>query len=102
MIAVMANEINKLILTRIVNEQRVCGLQKIEQNYMQGPFFPFIDQMLDRLVRKSHYCFVDGYLGYNQIIISLEDQEKTTLTCPYGILAFRRMPFRLCNAPGKF
>ena len=61
-----------------------------------------MDQMLDRLVRKSHDCFLDGYLGYNQIIISLEDQEKTTLICPYGILAFRRMFFGLCNALGKF
>ncbi|KAH9685728.1 hypothetical protein KPL70_014067 [Citrus sinensis] len=31
--------------------------------------------------------------GYNQIAIALEDQEKTTFTCPYGTFAFRRMPF---------
>nr|GEZ64380.1 reverse transcriptase domain-containing protein [Tanacetum cinerariifolium] len=29
-------------------------------------------------------------------------QEKTTFTCPYGTLAYRRMPFGLCNAPGTF
>ncbi|GKB88750.1 reverse transcriptase domain-containing protein [Tanacetum coccineum] len=28
--------------------------------------------------------------------------EKTTLTCPYGTFAYRRMPFGLCNAPGMF
>nr|GFB46104.1 reverse transcriptase domain-containing protein [Tanacetum cinerariifolium] len=28
--------------------------------------------------------------------------EKTTFTCPYGTLAYRRMPFGLCNAPGTF
>nr|GEW97867.1 reverse transcriptase domain-containing protein [Tanacetum cinerariifolium] len=32
----------------------------------------------------------------------LEDQEKTTFTCPYGTFAYRRMPFGLCNAPGTF
>ena len=58
--------------------------------------------MLDRLVRHEYYCFLDGYSGYNQIIISLEDQEMTTFTCPYGTFAFRRMPFRLCNAPSTF
>ena len=63
---------------------------------------PFIDQMLERLARHSHYCFLDGYSGYNQISIVLEDQEKTTFTCPYGTFAFRRMPFRLCNAPTTF
>ena len=42
-------------------------------------------------------------LGENtQIAIAFEDQEKTTFTCPYGTFAFRRMPFRLCNAPNTF
>nr|GFB21808.1 reverse transcriptase domain-containing protein [Tanacetum cinerariifolium] len=30
------------------------------------------------------------------------NQEKTTLTCPYGTFAYRRLPFGLCNAPGTF
>ncbi|GJU85952.1 reverse transcriptase domain-containing protein [Tanacetum coccineum] len=30
------------------------------------------------------------------------DQEKTTFTYPYGTFAYRRMPFRLCNASGTF
>nr|GEX74695.1 hypothetical protein [Tanacetum cinerariifolium] len=40
--------------------------------------------------------------GYFQISIDLQDQEKTTFTCPYGTFAYRRMPFGLCNAPGTF
>nr|GEV59516.1 reverse transcriptase domain-containing protein [Tanacetum cinerariifolium] len=31
-----------------------------------------------------------------------QDQEKTTFTCSYGMFAYRRMPFGLCNAPGTF
>ena len=62
----------------------------------------FIDQMLGRLAGHSHYCFLYGYFGYNQIEIAPEDQEKTTSTCPYGTFAFRRMPFGLCNAPATF
>ena len=62
----------------------------------------FIDQMLARLAGHSHYCFLDGYSGYNQITIALEDQEKTTFTCPYGTFAFRIMSFGLCNAPATF
>ena len=58
--------------------------------------------MLDRLVGHEYYCFLDGYSGYNQIAIALEDQEKTTFTCPYGTFAFRPMPFEMCNAPGTF
>ena len=58
--------------------------------------------MLDRLAGHEYYCFLNGYSGYNQITISLEDQEKTTFMCPYGTFAFRRMPFGLCNALGTF
>ncbi|CAL9012108.1 unnamed protein product [Prunus brigantina] len=58
--------------------------------------------MLERLAGHSHYCFLDGYSGYNQIAIAPEDQEKTTFTCPFGTFAYRRMPFGLCNAPATF
>ncbi|GKB28198.1 reverse transcriptase domain-containing protein [Tanacetum coccineum] len=44
----------------------------------------------------------DGFSGYFQIPIDPQDQDKTTLTCPYGTFAYRRMPFGLCNAPGTF
>ncbi|XP_070047406.1 uncharacterized protein [Nicotiana tomentosiformis] len=54
------------------------------------------------LADRAFYCFLDGYLGYNQILISLEDQLKTTFTCPYGTFAFKRMPFGLCNALATF
>ena len=63
---------------------------------------PFMDQMLEHLAGKSFYCFLDGYSGYNQIVIAPEDQEKTTFTCPFGTFAYRRMPFGLCNAPATF
>ena len=62
----------------------------------------FIDQMLDRLVGHPHFCFLDGYFGYNQIAIAPEDQKKTTFTCPYGTFAFRMMTFGLRNAPATF
>ncbi|GKA18105.1 reverse transcriptase domain-containing protein [Tanacetum coccineum] len=52
--------------------------------------------------RNEYYCFLDGFSGYFQIPIDLQDQEKTTFTCPYGTFAYRRMPFGLCNAPGTF
>ncbi|XP_075078336.1 uncharacterized protein LOC142164306 [Nicotiana tabacum] len=62
----------------------------------------FIDQMLDRLAGRSHFCFLDVYSGYNQISIFPEDREKTSFTCPYRIYAFRQMLFSLCNTPATF
>ena len=42
------------------------------------------------------------YSGYNQIVITPQDQEKTTFTCPYRAFSFRMMPFGLCNTPTTF
>ena len=58
----------------------------------------FLDQMLDRLAGQDYYYFLDGYSGYNKIVIAPEDQDKTAFTCSYETFAFRRMPFGLCNA----
>ncbi|GJW76679.1 hypothetical protein Tco_0138361 [Tanacetum coccineum] len=38
----------------------------------------------------------------DEIPIALEDQEKTTFTYLYGTFAYKRMPFRLCNALETF
>jgi hypothetical protein len=58
--------------------------------------------MVVRLARHEYYYFLDGYSGYNQVLVDPEDQEKTTFTCPFGTFAYRRMPFELCNAPATF
>ena len=101
---VIRNEKNELIHIRIVTGWRVCiDYIKLNTATKKDHYpLPFIDQMLDRLARHPHYCFLDGYFGYSHIAIALEDQEKTTFTCPYGTFAFRRMTFGLCNAPATF
>ena len=58
--------------------------------------------MLEKLSGHEYYCCLDGYSGYMQIPMALEDQEKTTFTCPYGTFAYRRMSFGLCNAPTTY
>eukprot|EP00253_Pinus_taeda_P010219 PITA_10219 len=63
---------------------------------------PFIDQVLDGLVGKKFFSFLDGFSGYNQIQISPEDQDKTTFTCPWGTFTYQVLPFGLCNALATF
>ncbi|KAJ4720983.1 DNA-directed DNA polymerase [Melia azedarach] len=101
---VVKNDNNELISTRTVTGWRVCvDYRKLNDATHKDHFpLPFIDQMLERLAGHSHYCFLDGYSGYNQVPIAPKDQEKTTFTCSYGTFAFRRMPFGLCNAPATF
>ncbi|GJY30103.1 reverse transcriptase domain-containing protein [Tanacetum coccineum] len=103
-ITVVANEENELISTRLVTGWRVCiDYRKLNEATRKDHFpLPFMDQMIERLAGNEFYCFLDGFLGYFQIPIDPQDQEKTTFTCPYGTFAYRRMPFGLCNAPGTF
>ncbi|GJW07413.1 reverse transcriptase domain-containing protein [Tanacetum coccineum] len=101
---VVTNEDNELIPTRLVTGWRVCiDYRKLNDATRKDHFpLPFMDKMLERLAKNEYYCFLDGFSGYFQILIDLQDQEKTTFTCPYGTFAYRRMPFGLCNAPGTF
>jgi hypothetical protein len=56
-----------------------------------------MDQMLERLSKHSHFCYLDGYSGFSQIPVHKYDQEKSTFSCPFGTFAHRRMPFGFCN-----
>ncbi|RDX68930.1 Retrovirus-related Pol polyprotein, partial [Mucuna pruriens] len=87
-----------------LNSWRVCiDYRKLNQATRKDNFpLPFIDQVLEKLAGKSHYCFLDGFSSYMQIHIAPEDQHKTTFTCPFGTFAYTRMPFGLCNAPSTF
>ncbi|GJU16658.1 putative nucleotidyltransferase, ribonuclease H [Tanacetum coccineum] len=101
---VITNKNNELVPTRTVIRWRVCiDCRKLNDATRKDHFpLPFINQMLERLSGNEYYCFLDGFSGYFQILLAQEDQEKTTFTCPYGTYAYRRMPFRLCNASVTF
>uniref|UniRef100_A0A2N9EMS1 Integrase catalytic domain-containing protein n=1 Tax=Fagus sylvatica TaxID=28930 RepID=A0A2N9EMS1_FAGSY len=103
-ITVVKNANDELIPTRLVTGWRMCiDYRKLNSATRKDHFpLPFIDQILERVAGHEYYYFLDGYSGYYQIEIALEDQGKTTCTCPFGTFAFRRMPFGLCNAPATF
>ncbi|RDX61984.1 hypothetical protein CR513_59735, partial [Mucuna pruriens] len=72
---VMKNRNDELVPTRVQNSWRVCiDYRKLNQATRKDHFpLPFLDQVLEKLTEKSHYCFLDGYSGYMQIHIALED-----------------------------
>ena len=98
------NDRNELIPTRTVTGWRMCiDYRKLNEATRKDHYLlPFMDQMLERLAGQSFYYFLDGYSGYNQIAVDPQDQEKTAFTCPFGVFAYHRMLFGLCNAPDTF
>ncbi|CAN6544492.1 unnamed protein product [Malus baccata var. baccata] len=82
-VTVVKNKENELVPTRIQTGWRVCiDYRKLNATTRNDHFpLPFIDQMLERLD------------GYNQIVITPEDQENTIFTCPFDTFVYRQMPF---------
>jgi hypothetical protein len=77
-----------------------CDLNKAcpKDNYPT----PFIIHIIDECAGCEAFLFMDGFLGYNQIQIKLEDQHKTAFICPWGTFAYRKMPFGLKNDGATF
>jgi hypothetical protein len=72
---VIHNEKNELIPQRDVTRWRMCiDYQKLNKATQKDHFpLPFIDGMLERLTNHSFLCYLDGYSGYHQIPIHLDD-----------------------------
>ncbi|XP_052885333.1 uncharacterized protein LOC128293828 [Gossypium arboreum] len=103
-VTVNKNAESDLVPTRVQNGWRVCIDYRKLNSYTRKDYFPlpFIDQMLEPLSGKTHFCCLDGYSGFFQISVAPEDQEKTTFTYTSDTFAYRRMPFGLCNTPATF
>ena len=103
-VVMIQNEKGESIPTRLTTGWRVCiHYRKLNVITRNDHFpLPFMDQVLERVSRHPYYCFLDGYSSYFHIEIALEDQEKTTFTCPFGTYAYKRKPFGLCNVLATF
>ena len=83
------------------NKIRVCvdfrALNKA--TIKDGFLIPFMDRVLEDVAGHALYSFMDGFSGYNEVDIYLDDKEKTTFVTPWGTYIYKKIPFGLCNAP---
>jgi len=61
-----------------------------------------MDHILQKVVGAERMSMLDGFSGYNQIKMHLDDQEKKTFTTPWGTFMYVKMPFGLMNAGATF
>ena len=61
--------------TRLTTGSRVCiDYRRLNEVTRKDHFpLPFMDQLLKRIYGQPFYCFLDGYSGYFQIEIAVED-----------------------------
>jgi hypothetical protein len=63
---------------------------------------PKMENLLQRILEATIMSFLDGFSGYNQIYVHLDDQEKTSFTTPWGTFMYAKMPFGLMNVGATF
>ena len=63
---------------------------------------PHIHLLVNSTARHSMLSFMDGFSGYNKILMALEDMEKTTFITKWGTYCYKVMPFGLKNAEATY
>ena len=64
--------------------------------------FPHIYMLVDSIAGHPILSFMDGFSGYNKILMALEDMEKTSFIIEWGTYCYRVMPFGLKNAGATY
>ena len=83
---------------------RVCvDFRDLNKANLNDDFpLPHIDMLVDSTTGHSLLSFMDGFFEYNQILMALEDMEKTSFITEWGIYYYRVIPFRMKNAGATY
>ncbi|WJZ85652.1 hypothetical protein VitviT2T_005173 [Vitis vinifera] len=90
---------NVVLVPKKDDKVRVCvDFRDLNKASPKDDFpFPHIDLLVDSTVDHSMLSFMDGFSGYNQILMAPEDMKKTTFIIEWGTYCYRVMPFGLKN-----
>ena len=77
-----------------------CNLNQLslKDNYP----LPNMEHLLQRVTGAGMMSMLDGFSGYNQVLLKREDQLKTAFTTPWGTFMYLRMSFGLMNTGATF
>jgi hypothetical protein len=78
---------------------RICvDYTSLNKHCPKDPFpLPRIVQIIDSTAGCVRLSFLEAYLGYNQIKLKEEDEEKTAFITPYDVFCYQVIPFGLKN-----
>ena len=88
---------NIVMVKKSNGKWRMCVDFTDLNNACQKDNFPFprINQLIDSTAGHELQAFMDAFLGYNQILMKEEDQEKTAFVTSQGLYCYKVMPFGL-------
>ena len=63
---------------------------------------PPVEQILQMVSGSKLFSLLDGFSGYNPVLVAEDDILKNTFRTKWGTFAYRRMPFGLINVGVTF
>jgi hypothetical protein len=61
-----------------------------------------MEMLLQQVIGFALMSMLDGFSGYNQVLVAEEDRPKTTFVTPWGTYSYVCMPFGLKNVGATF
>ena len=83
---------------RLCIDFRNLNRASLKDNYP----LPKMDHILQRAVGSKIISLLEGFSGYNQVLVLPSDQHKTDFTTPWGTFMYVKMPFGLMNGGATF
>eukprot|EP00253_Pinus_taeda_P016099 PITA_16099 len=83
---------------------RICiDFRNLNKAILKDNFpLPTMEQILQSVAGSELMSFLDGFSGYNQILVHPDDRLKTTFRTKWGTYAYQKMSFGLINAGATF
>ena len=63
---------------------------------------PSMEQIFAKISGSERFSFLDGFSGYNQVLVKEANRYKTTFTTKWDTYAYSKMSFGLTNVGATF
>jgi mRNA-degrading endonuclease RelE of RelBE toxin-antitoxin system len=95
---------NLVVIRKKSGDIRLCvDFQDLNQLSLKDNYpLPNMEHLLQRVIGAGMMSMLDGFSGYNQVLLKREHQLKMTFTTPWGAFMYLRMPFDLMNVGKTF
>ena len=90
-----------VVVPKSQDDVRICvDLTKLNESVLRERYeMPSVDYTLGQLAGAKIFSKLDANSGFWQVPLTEESTLLTTFITPFGIFAFRRLPFGISSAP---